>query len=61
MIDVNTFEIIKKAPVEERTRIVEELLQSLSDDVRNINKKGKYKPFKVRKVSLGKEVHVDRI
>ena len=60
MIDSNTVEQIKKAPVEEKIRIIEDILQSLKNDIKVNVKKTEHIPFKIRKVSLGREIHVDR-
>ena len=60
MIDYNMVEEIKKAPIDEKIQIIEDILQSLKSDMKIGDKKAKYKPFKIRKISLGKEVHVDR-
>jgi len=53
---------IKKAPVEERIQMIEIILQSLKNDIKPKLKTRatKHKRFKVRKFSLGEEVHVDR-
>jgi hypothetical protein len=63
MINTNTVEQIKKSPVEERIHIIELILQSLKSDLKTKVKsteKTKFKQFKVRKFSLGEEVHVNR-
>jgi hypothetical protein len=63
MIDHSTVNQIKKAPIEERIYIIELILQSLKNDIKlNHNKldTSRFKQFKVRKFSLGEEVHVDR-
>ncbi len=63
MINTNTVEQIKNSPVEERIQIIELILQSLKSDLKTKVKsteKTKFKQFKVRKFSLGEEVHVNR-
>ncbi len=62
MIDQKTIEQLIKIPIEERLQIIELILQSLKRDIgqKSNNKKTKFKTFKVRKFSLGQEVHVDR-
>jgi hypothetical protein len=62
MIDLKTVRQIKNAPVEERIQIIEFILQSLKNDIRSKfeNENANYKKFKIRKFSLGEEVHVDR-
>ena len=62
MVDSNTVRNIKNAPIEERIQIIEAILQSLKNDIQpklkteNVD----YNHFKIRKFSLGEEVHVDR-
>jgi hypothetical protein len=63
MIDTSTVDRIKQSPVEERIQIIELILQSLKSDIKIKAKntdKTKRKQFKIRKFSLGEEVHVDR-
>jgi hypothetical protein len=62
MIDLKTVDQLKQAPIEERLQIIELILQSLKKDIRPKPKieETRVKPFKVRKFSLGQEVHVDR-
>lgn len=63
MRNTNTIEQIKNSPVEERIQIIELILQSLKSDLKTKVKsteKTKFKQFKVRKFSLGEEVHVNR-
>lgn len=63
MIDLSTVDRIKKSPVEERIQIIELILQSLKNDIKlkaNNAGKTKFKQFKIRKFSLGEEVHVNR-
>jgi len=62
MIDFKTVNQIKRASVEERLQIIELILQSLKNDMKQESKirESGFRPFKVRKFSLGKEVHVDR-
>ena len=62
MIDLKTVDQLKQAPIEERFQIIELILQSLKKDIRQKPKmeETRFNPFKVRKFSLGQEVHVDR-
>lgn len=62
MIDSNTVQKIKNAPVEDRLQIIEDILQSLKNDIKTKMNRQKvhYKPFKIRKISLGKDIHIDR-
>ena len=58
MLTQNTVDQIKKASVEERIKVIEILLQSIKNDMSS--KKSKHRQFKIRKFSLGCEVHPDR-
>lgn len=60
MIDSRTVEQIKKAPIQEKIQIIEDILSSLKNDINVGLKQSEYKKFKVRKISLGKEIHIDR-
>jgi len=62
MINPKTVNQIKQASIEERIQIIELILQSLKKDIRPELEVGKsqFRSFKIRKFSLGKEVHVDR-
>ncbi len=65
MIDNKTVDKIKNSPIEEKIQIIEILLQSLKNDIKNkttitITDEKKSKQFKVRKFSLGEEVDVNR-
>jgi len=64
MIDNNTVRQIKQSSIAERFQIMEIIFQSLKNDFKkaqgNADESSKPKPFKVRKFSLGEEVHVDR-
>ena len=62
MIDSKTFDQIKQASVEERIQIIELIIQSLKKDLGPGSETGRtlFKRFKVRKFSLGEEVHIDR-
>lgn len=61
MIDISTVDRIKKSPIEERIQIIELILQSLKNDIKTKNTgKAKFKQFKIRKFSLGEEVHINR-
>ncbi|MCP4219278.1 MAG: hypothetical protein GY765_31885 [bacterium] len=62
MIDTANFETLKQIPVAERIRMIEFILKSLKKDINMPPKtvKKQTRTFRVRKFSLGKEVHVDR-
>lgn len=61
MIDISTVDRIKKSPIEERIQIIELILQSLKNDIKTKSfDKTKSRKFKIRKFSLGEEVHVNR-
>lgn len=62
MIDPKTVDQLEQAPIAERLQVIEILLQSLKKDIQRgpTNGPAKVTPFKVRKFSLGQEVHVDR-
>ena len=62
MIDTTIIEKINYSSVEERIKIMELILQSLKNEIRfQLKTEQKhFKPFKIRKFSLGQEVHVDR-
>jgi len=62
MIESTTINQIRRSPIAERIQFIEIILQSLKSDINeeHVNRKSRSKPFKVRKFSLGKEVHVDR-
>ena len=62
MFDLETVKQIKQASIEERIQIIELILQSLKNDIKPELKieKSQFKQFKIRKFSLGEEVHVDR-
>ncbi len=59
MIDPKTIQEIQDAPVDERIRLIEQILQSLKQDMQPAQPKTK-KKFTVRAFNLGAEVHVDR-
>jgi len=62
MIDTNIIKKINHSSIEERIQIMELILQSLKNEIKPQHKTEKkhFKPFKIRKFSLGQEVHVDR-
>jgi hypothetical protein len=62
MINPDTFKQIKQASLEDRIQLIELILQSLKLDLKQnlTTEKPTYKRFKVRKLSLGEEVQVDR-
>ena len=57
MIDLETVNQIKKVSVEKRIQIIELILQSLKSDIKPESEKLQFKRFKIRKFSLGQEVH----
>jgi hypothetical protein len=60
MIDLETFEKLQSASVEERIYIIEAILQSLKNDLGSSPKpSSSIKPFKVRQFNLG-EINIDR-
>ena len=62
MINQETVKKIKHASIAERIQMIELILQSLKHDIptKKMSGKPQFKPFKVRKFSLGKHVDVDR-
>ena len=60
MIDPKTVDQLEQAPIAERLQIIELLLQSLKKDIQRepANGPSRTETFKVRKFSLGQEVHV---
>ncbi len=62
VIDTAIVGKIKKTSVEDRLRIIEKILQSIQEDIsqKSASERKKSASFKVRKFSLGEEVHVDR-
>ena len=62
MIDLEAVKQIKQASVEERIQIIDLILESLKNDIKPEFKieKPQFRHFKIRKFSLGQEVHVDR-
>jgi hypothetical protein len=58
MVDLNTFKQLQQAPIEERIQMIELLLQSVKDDLKN--KSTSSKPFQVRSFSLGDNISVNR-
>ena len=62
MINAETLKQIQHAPVAVRIQIIEEILQSLKQDMGTIAppKEVQSKPFKVRKFNLGTDIHIDR-
>jgi hypothetical protein len=59
MIDPKTIQEIQDAPVDERIRLIEQIRQSLKQDMLSTQPKTKEK-FTVRAFNLGSEVHVNR-
>ena len=59
MIDPKTIQEIQDAPVDERIRLIEQILQSLKQDMLSTKPKTR-KKFTVRAFNLGSEVHVNR-
>ena len=62
MIDLKTVDQMKQAPIEERLQIIELILQSLKEDIGQESKthENPFELFRVRKFSLGQEIHVNR-
>lgn len=62
MIDPQMVQQIQQASVVERLHMLEVILQSLKQDILTevASKQLPHKPFTIRPVSLGEEVHVDR-
>ena len=62
MINQDTLNQIKQAPVSDRIQLIEIIVKSLKDDIKTIPKKKKSKSgqFKVRKFNLGQEIQADR-
>lgn len=63
MVDLSTVDRIKRAPIEDRIQIIELILQSLKNDLKSKIERTnevKFKQFKIRKFSLGEEIHVNR-
>jgi hypothetical protein len=56
-----SIENIRSAPIEQRIQAIEFILESLKKDMLAVTPKAQApKRFKIRKFSLGEEVHVDR-
>ena len=60
MIDASLIEEVKRAPVNEKIQLIEDLLEAIKNDIRISDKKIAPKPFKVKKFSLGEDINVDR-
>ena len=62
MIDQETIRQIQQASVAERIQLIEQILQSLKEDLpaSSANDKPEVKPFKARQFDLGREVLTDR-
>ena len=62
MIDQKTVRQIQQASVAERIQLIEQILQSLKEDLpaSPANDKPDVKPFKARQFNLGREVSTDR-
>lgn len=62
MIDQETIKQLQKISVSERIHLMEILLNSLKQDIKNIEKRDQLqrKRFTVRPFNLGREIHVDR-
>lgn len=59
MIDPKTIQEIQDAPVAERIHLIEQVLQSLKQDIKPPLPASE-KEFRIRKISLGQEIHIDR-
>lgn len=62
MISQKTVQQIQHAPIAERIQMIELILQSLKQDIKESipAEKRIRKPFKVRSFNLGRDIHVDR-
>lgn len=62
MIDQETIKQLQNISVSERIHLMEILLNSLKQDIKNIEKRDQLqrKRFTVRPFNLGQEIHVDR-
>ena len=62
MIVQETIQQLQHAPIAERIQMIELILQSLKQDIKESvsAKKRIEKPFKVRPFNLGRDIHVDR-
>jgi len=62
MIDQETVKQIQQTSVAERIQLIEQILQSLKEDLpaSPAGDKPQLKPFKVRQYNLGREVPTDR-
>jgi len=60
MLDANTVQKIINAPVEDRLQMIEDILHSLKSDIKTNTPKTPHKPFRIRKISLGKDINLDR-
>jgi hypothetical protein len=58
MVDLNMLKQLQKAPIEERIQIIELLLQSVKDDLKETS--SSHKSFKVRSFNLGTDISLDR-
>jgi hypothetical protein len=58
MIDTDTLNKLKTASIEERIETIELILKSVKEDLHR--PKPSPKPFKVRPVSLGEDIQVNR-
>lgn len=61
MINKEILNQLQHAPIPERIRIIEVILQSLKQDIRTPStERIQHKTFNIQKFNLGKEVHVNR-
>ncbi|MEM7331473.1 MAG: hypothetical protein AAF490_05210 [Chloroflexota bacterium] len=52
---------LQNAPLEDRTQIIELLLQYLKEDISSENRKEqKHEPFNIRTFNLGNDIQLDR-
>lgn len=58
MVELHTLRQLENAPIEERIKIIEWLLQSVKNDLKRSSKP--QQPFKVRSFSLGSDIAVNR-
>lgn len=61
MIEQKIMERVEHAPLEERLRVIEQVMASIRRDMRSESpRNAPHQPFRVRTLSLGQDVEVDR-
>lgn len=58
MVDLDILKKLQQAPIEERIQLIELLLQSVKDEIKQDSKNNH--TFKVRSFSLGNDITVNR-